>query len=146
MKLEPDNVKYIVIHSSHSRKPKPTDGVDLLNLVHRMRGAFSWSLGGPACYHHFVIRTDGVVEHGRSLDTPGNHTFGFNESSISVCYMGGADRHGRPADTRTEAQKKALRELLDTLQQQFPNAAVVVHKQLAPRGAKGCPGFGLEHI
>lgn len=146
MKLLPENIEYIIIHSSRTRNPKPHQGVRLLDKVHRMRRAFSWNLGGHDCYHHFVIRTDGVVEEARPLDVPGNHTLGFNEKSISVCYMGGVDRRGFPVDTRTDAQKEAMRELLDRLQEQFPKAVAVLHSQLAPRRSGGCPGFSLEQL
>lgn len=146
MKLAPENVEYIVIHSSHTKNPKPKDGVELLNKVHRMDGAFSWDLSGPACRHHYVVRTDGTVELGRPLDIPGNHTYGFNERSLSVCYMGGVTSNGWPADTRTDAQKHALLGLLEELVKQFPNASAVTHAQLSPRHARGCPGFSLEHL
>ena len=146
MKLLPENIQYIVIHSSHSKNPRPHHGVKLLNEVHRAHGAFNWDLKGNACYHHYVIRTDGTVEVGRSLDEPGNHTFGFNEKSISVCYMGGATRQGWPADTRTDKQKEAMRKLLDELLEKFPKAVVVTHMQLAPRRARGCPGFTIDNL
>lgn len=146
MKLVPENVEYIVIHSSHTKNPKPKDGVSKLNLLHRMEGAFSWSLEGPACRHHFVVRTDGAVEVGRPLDTPGNHTYGVNDRSVSVCYMGGVTENGFPADTRTDAQRAALKELVKRLEDQFPNAKAICHSQLTPRTARGCPGFSMEQL
>lgn len=146
MKLAPENVEYIVIHSSHTKNPKPTDGVKILDKLHRMAGAFSWDLSGHACRHHFVIRTDGLVEAGRPLDITGNHTYGINERSVSVCYMGGITDGGCPADTRTSKQQAALKELVERLGEQFPNANAVCHCQIAPRTAKGCPGFSVEQL
>lgn len=147
MKLLPESIEYIVIHSSHTKNPKPTDGVKFLNRLHRQAGAFSWDMSGTACRHHFVVRTDGTVESGRDTDTPGNHTYGgINDKSISVCYMGGSTASGWPADTRTEEQKVALRELVARLEIEFPQAKAICHCQITPRTAKGCPGFSTEQL
>lgn len=146
MELLKENIEYIVIHSSHTRKPRATDGVKLLNKVHRKQGAFSWELNGTACGHHFIVRTDGVVEPGRPLNVPGNHTLGFNEKSVSVCYMGGLSLDGRPQDTRTPKQKASLQIIVDKLREQFPKAVVVTHAQLLPRRDAGCPGFNITNL
>ena len=60
-----------------------------------------------------------------------------NAHSIGVCYEGGLDIRGQPADTRTEAQKKALRWLLRQLRRSYPRALIVGHHDLNPR--KDCP-------
>lgn len=147
MKLSPENVEFIIIHSSHTKTPKPTDGVAFLNRLHRQAGAFSWDLAGPACRHHFVVRTDGTVEEGRPLDTPGNHTFGgVNDRSLSICYMGGCTDNGFPADTRTNEQKRALVDLVKHFAEAYPNARAICHCQITPKSARGCPGFTVEKL
>ena len=62
-----------------------------------------------------------------------------NSHSIGVCYEGGLDIRGQPADTRTEAQKEALRRLLADLHRRYPKALIVGHHDLNPQ--KLCPVF-----
>ena len=50
--------------------------------------------------YHFVIKTDGTIEQGRSLEMQGAHTKGHNDS-IGVCYIGGLSNQGHPKDTMT---------------------------------------------
>jgi N-acetyl-anhydromuramyl-L-alanine amidase AmpD len=67
----------------------------------------------------------------------GAHCKNHNAHSIGVCYEGGLDIRGQPADTRTEAQKAALRLLLEDLHRRYPQARIVGHHDLNPY--KACP-------
>ena len=100
---------------------------------HRQRG-FHLGIG-----YHYVIRRDGTREMGRPEYMVGAHCQGHNKYSIGVCYEGGLDNDGRPADTRTEAQRQALRQLLRELKQRYPRALIVGHHDLNPM--KACPCF-----
>jgi len=60
-----------------------------------------------------------------------------NKYSIGVCYEGGLDARGQPADTRTAAQKATLRQLLTDLHRRYPRASIVGHHDLNPQ--KDCP-------
>ena len=89
--------------------------------------------------YHFVIYRDGSIHAGRPLEEPGAHCVGHNKNSIGVCYIGGCAADGKtPKDTRTEAQKSALLDLLKRLHAQFPNATIRGHRDFA---AKACPSF-----
>lgn len=98
---------------------------------HRQRG-FS-DIG-----YHFVVRLDGTIEAGRPLELPGAHCRGHNLRSIGVCYVGGLDSAGRPADTRTPAQRASLLRLLTAIHLAHPRAAIRGHRDFA---AKACPCF-----
>ena len=89
-------------------------------------------------YHYYITR-DGMVHEGRPIEKVGAHCQGHNSHSIGVCYEGGLDANGKPADTRTDAQRKALKSLIEDLHQRFPKALIVGHHDLNP--AKACPGF-----
>ena len=60
-----------------------------------------------------------------------------NKYSIGVCYEGGLNARGQPADTRTPEQKAALRTLLEDLHRRYPRAVIVGHHDLNPM--KACP-------
>jgi N-acetylmuramoyl-L-alanine amidase len=88
--------------------------------------------------YHYVVLVDGTIENGRPLSEVGAHCKGHNAHSIGVCYVGGLNAKGAPADTRTPAQRKALRQLLTRLKQQFPAATIHGHRDFT---TKACPCF-----
>lgn len=92
--------------------------------------------------YHFYITRDGTVHDGRPIEKVGAHCEGHNSHSIGICYEGGLDANGKPADTRTEAQRKALKSLVERMHRQFPKALIVGHHDLNPR--KACPCFKVE--
>ncbi len=93
--------------------------------------------------YHFVIYRDGSVHTGRDIATIGAHCAGQNADSIGVVYVGGLDAAGKPKDTRTAAQKTALRQLVDKLCRQYgiSRQKVYGHNEFAN---KGCPCFDVK--
>jgi hypothetical protein len=58
--------------------------------------------------------------------------------------IGGVAADGKtPKDTRTPAQRRALRVLVESLQKQFPQATIHGHYEFA---AKACPSFKIEDL
>lgn len=88
--------------------------------------------------YHYVVGLDGTVHSGRGEHRMGAHCLGHNASSIGVCYVGGKDKFGKPKDTRTPAQKKALLSLLRDLKNKYPKASIHGHKEFSVRD---CPCF-----
>ena len=64
-----------------------------------------------------------------------------NRHSIGICYEGGLDENGYPADTRTQAQRFTLLDLLTILRHQYPKAQILGHYQLSASIHKACPCF-----
>ena len=124
-------ISLIIIHCS-AVKPWQESGVREIDRWHRAKG---WK----SCSYHYVVRRDGTVEVGRPVEEVGAHCLNRNRHSIGICYEGGLDADGNPADTRTEAQKRALRELLERLKKQFPKAFITGHNTFDPM--KACPCF-----
>ena len=125
-------ISLIIIHCS-AVGPEQKSSVKDIDRWHRQRG---WKNG---CGYHYVVRRDGTIETGRPLEMVGAHCQNHNQHSIGVCYEGGLDTNGKPADTRTEAQKTAMRQLLERLHKQFPRALIVGHNVFNP--LKACPCF-----
>lgn len=92
--------------------------------------------------YHYLVGRDGTIYAGRPESVVGAHCTGQNTCSIGVCYVGGEEADGshRPKDTRTPAQKKALRELVASLQKKYSGATVHCHSEFAN---KACPSFKI---
>ena len=126
-------ISLIVIHCSATRADRDFTAKDV-DTAHRFRGFSCWG-------YHYYIRKSGQIEPMRDEDTVGAHARGFNAISLGVCYEGGLDENGRPADTRTTAQRFALLDLLTILKHQYPEAQIAGHYQLSATIHKACPCY-----
>ena len=106
-----NKIDSIIIHCSATKEGVNFKAKDI-DRMHKQRG-FN-QIG-----YHYIIDLDGTIETGRPLTSLGAHcnTKGFSDSSynkhsIGICYIGGLDDNGKPADTRTEAQKQPIHEVL----------------------------------
>lgn len=52
--------------------------------------------------------------------------------SVGICYEGGLNERGRPADTRTDFQKHSLRVLVMLLLRDYPGSRLCGHRDLSP--------------
>ena len=126
-----ESVRYLILHCSATRCDKDYTAEQLLR-DHKTRGFRTVG-------YHFYIRRDGTITQHRKLLEVGAHCRPWNRCSIGICYEGGLDGKGLPADTRTPAQKTALTQLLQELGRHFPAALTVGHRDLNPQ--KACPSF-----
>ena len=101
------SISLIVIHCSATRVTQDFT-FEQLEACHLARGFKS--IG-----YHYYITKDGVVYPGRPESEVGAHARHYNAHSIGICYEGGLDKNGKPADTRTPAQNQALYSLLESL-------------------------------
>lgn len=125
-------INKIIVHCSDSpfgRNDKAKD----IDLWHKAKG---WSGIG----YHFVIDLDGTIEKGRDVRKIGAHCLTQNNHSIGVCYIGGRDRDGKYADTRTPAQRESMAKLLRELVQEY-KSPVYGHRDFAN---KPCPCFDAK--
>ena len=126
-------ITLIIVHCSAVR-PDQTSSAAQIDSWHRKDNHWKFGIG-----YHYVIRRNGAIEEGRPEWMVGAHCLHHNAHSIGVCYEGGYDARGQPADTRTAEQKQAMRTLLEQLHQRYPRALIVGHRDLDP--TKDCPGF-----
>ena len=152
--MKREDIDSIIIHCSATRAGQDLRAKDI-DRMHRARG-FN-QIG-----YNFVIDLNGTVENGRSLSIDGAHcnTKGFsgisyNKHSIGICYIGGLDASGRPADTRTVEQKTALRELIAKLCKEYDIIELLGHRDASPdldgsgevepaEFIKACPCFDVR--
>ena len=131
-------INKIIIHCSATPEGKDYT-VDDIRRWHKQQG---WSDIG----YHYVVYRNGDVVNGRDVDIQGAHCAdnGGNINSIGICYIGGCARDGKtPKDTRTDAQKLALLNLLLDLKKLYPHAVILGHRDLDDHG-KLCPSFDAK--
>lgn len=124
------DIKEIIIHCSATPEGKDFH-VEDIDKWHKERG---WD----GCGYHYVVAIDGTVEVGRHEKEIGAHAQGHNQRSLGICYIGGVDADGVAKDTRTIAQKEAMRTIISALKVKYPNVDVYGHNEIAH---KDCPCF-----
>ena len=141
-------INKIIVHCTASREGQSLTVADI-DKMHRARG---WNGIG----YHYLIYADGSIHKGRPVENAGAHVSGHNADSIGICYVGGLDGSGNPKDTRTEAQKAAIRELVNELCQKYPTVVEVKgHRDYSPdlngngkiesfEWLKACPCFDVQ--
>ena len=141
------DIRYIVLHCSATRSTQDYNP-EALERDHRARGF-------RGIGYHYYVRRSGEVIPCRPLDQIGAHVRGYNHCSWGVCYEGGLDEAGRPADTRTPKQRASLLRLLMQLKDYAPQAHILGHRDLSPdrngdghitseEWLKSCPSLEAE--
>ena len=152
--MKKQNIDAIVIHCTASRAGQDLRAADI-DKMHQERG---FAMIG----YNYVVDLDGTVEDGRPLSRDGAHcnTAGlsgtsYNKHSIGIVYVGGLDENGKPADTRTPEQKRALADLVYRLINEYPIVEVIGHRDASPdkngngkiernEWIKQCPCFSVR--
>tara|TARA_R100000544_G_scaffold36960_1_gene26532 strand:+ start:4639 stop:5226 length:588 start_codon:yes stop_codon:yes gene_type:complete len=134
------DINKIVIHCSATREGQDFN-VETIRKWHtdpKPQGR-GWSDIG----YHYLIRLNGDLEIGRSIDRQGAHTRGHNKDSIGICYVGGVEKDGKtPKDTMTSEQEKSMREIIFALRiVQDKNITIHGHNEFS---AKACPSFTVS--
>lgn len=147
-------IDYIAVHCTASREGQAMT-VEQIRAGHKAQG---WSDIG----YHYVVTLDGRVHLGRDVDVAGAHVSGYNAHSIGISYVGGLENDPRKPynqlkakDTRTEAQKNALLNLLVDLRKLYPKAKIQGHRDFSPdrngngtiepnEWIKACPSFDAK--
>lgn len=146
---------YIIIHCSATREDKDFTEKQI-NDSHVARGFGRWG-------YHYYIRKDGRVIPMRAENEIGAHDnfivpgekTSYNRCSIGICYEGGLDKNGKAKDTRTDAQKKAMRELVQDICHRHDIIDILGHRDTSPdkngngivekcEWMKECPCFDVK--
>jgi N-acetyl-anhydromuramyl-L-alanine amidase AmpD len=126
-------IKYLTIHCAATPRGRDVKAATIVNIGKERFG--------QASYHH-VVELDGSAVRTLRDDQRGAHVGGHNTGNIGICYVGGVEADMKPADTRTDAQKAALRKLVAEYRAKYPGIIVRGHRDW-PGVAKACPSFSV---
>nr|DAM63724.1 MAG TPA: endodeoxyribonuclease I [Caudoviricetes sp.] len=127
-------IKYIAVHCTATPQTATVSSIQ-----NYWKNVLKWKMPG----YHFIIKSNGEVVQLLEIEKVSNGVKGFNSVSINISYIGGVDSQNKPIDNRTEAQKKALLDLLKKLKKQFPKAVIQGHRDF-PEVKKACPSFNAK--
>ena len=127
-------IKYIAVHCTATAQTATVE-----NIKNYWREHLGWQKPG----YHFIVQPDGTVVKLLPIEEVSNGVAGYNSVTINVSYIGGIDKKGAPKDTRTQAQKDSLIEILSDLKKQFPKAQIQGHRDF-PKVKKACPSFDAK--
>ena len=127
-------IKFLAVHCTATPQTATVSSIQSY-----WRNVLKWKMPG----YHFIIKPDGEVVQLLEIEKVSNGVKGFNSVSINISYIGGVDSQNKPIDNRTEAQKKALLDLLRKLKKQFPKAVIQGHRDF-PEVKKACPSFNAK--
>jgi len=96
----------------------------------------------PLLWKDFVVDEWQVATYRRAgVNEIAIEIAGYNSVSRHIVYAGGCDKSGKPKDTRTAAQKEALKRYVRDFHERFPWIRIVGHHELNP--GKACPSFDV---
>ena len=127
-------IDFIAIHCTAGQPNQTTK-----SILDYWKNVLKWKSVG----YHYLINADGSVEQLAKEYEITNGVAGFNSVSIHISYKGGIDKLGNPMDTRTEAQKKSMQNLLIDLRKRYPKAIIQGHMDF-PNVKKACPSFDVK--
>ncbi len=127
-------IKFLAVHCTATPQTATVSSIQSY-----WRNVLKWKMPG----YHFIIKPNGEVVQLLDIEKVSNGVKGFNSVSINISYIGGVDAQNKPIDNRTEAQKKALLDLLKKLKKQFPKAIIQGHRDF-PGVKKACPSFDAK--
>lgn len=141
-------MKYLVIHCTATPEGRDVTGKEIRHwhTAPVSKGGRGWRQVG----YTDLFRLDGTVE--RLVDNNEdaqvdnwevtNGAAGFNSVSRHIVYAGGCDKQMKPKDTRTKAQREAMKKYVVDFHRRFPQIRIVGHCELNPK--KACPSFDVQ--
>lgn len=126
-------INHIVIHCTATGL-----NTKIENIQRYWREQLGWKNPG----YHYVVNKFGAIIQLAGEESVTNGVAGYNQNSVHISYIGGIDEKGNPKDTRTDAQKKAIRAKVADLKRRYPQARVLGHRDF-PGVKKACPSFDV---
>ena len=140
-------LKYLVIHCTATAEGREVTSAQI-RAAHTnpvSKGGRGWKQVGYTDMIHLDGRVERLVDNNEDANVDPwevtNGAKGYNTVSRHIVYVGGVDHRGKPKDTRTEAQKEALKKYVLDFHKRFPEVKIIGHNEVA---AKACPCFDVH--
>ena len=138
-------LQYLVIHCTATPEGREVSAADIrrwhTSPAPMGRG---WKQVGYTDLFHLDGQVERLVANNEDANVDSweitNGATGYNGISRHIVYAGGCDSDMKPKDTRTTAQKEALRKYVLDFHACYPTVRIVGHNQLAK---KACPSFDV---
>ncbi len=140
-------LKYLVIHCTATAEGREVTAAQI-RAAHTnpvSKGGRGWRVVGYTDMIHLDGSIERLVDNNEDANIDPweitNGAKGYNSVSRHIVYVGGVDLRGKPKDTRTEAQKRAMAEYVKDFHRRFPDVKIIGHNEVA---AKACPSFDVQ--
>ena len=142
-------LKYLVIHctASPAGREVSESAIRRMHTLPVSQGGRGWKQVGYTDMIHLDGRVERLVNNNEDANVDPwevtNGAKGYNSVSRHIVYVGGVSKNdvNKPEDTRTEAQKEALRKYVLDFHKRFPDVRIIGHREVA---AKACPSFDVQ--
>lgn len=141
-------MQYLVIHCTATPEGREVsaDEIRRWHTAPAPKGR-GWKQVGYTDLIHLDGRIERLVDNNEDAQVDPwemtNGASGYNAISRHVVYVGGLAKDGKTAkDTRTTAQKEAMRRYVQDFHRRFPSIRIVGHGEL-PQVQKACPSFSV---
>ena len=140
-------MQYLVIHCTATPEGREVSAAEIRrwHTAPISQGGRGWKQVGYTDMVHLDGRVERLVDNNEDAQVDPwevtNGTAGYNSISRHIVYVGGCDKAGMPKDTRTEAQREALKRYVEDFHARFPQVKIVGHHELNP--SKACPSFDV---
>jgi hypothetical protein len=141
-------MKYLVIHCTATKAGREVSS-DEIRHWHTdpvCKGGRGWKQVGYTDMIHLDGRVERLVRNNEDANVDPweitNGASGYNAISRHIVYVGGVDANdvNKAKDTRTPAQKEALKRYVRDFHMRFPQVKIIGHNQVA---SKACPSFDV---
>lgn len=127
--------KFLTIHCAATPEGRANTAADVSRWDVERFGQVSY---------HWVVELDGNKVRTLPDTVKGAHVARANTGNIGICFIGGMTKDMKaPKDTRTPAQRQALRELVLDYRKKYPGIIVRGHNEW-PGVKKACPSFDVS--
>lgn len=141
-------IKYLVIHCTATPSGREVTSAEIRHWHTDpvSEGGRGWKQVGYTDMIHLDGTVERLVNNNEDANVDPweitNGAVGYNSVSRHVVYVGGMSRDNKRAeDTRTTAQRAALKAYVLSLHNRFPTVKIVGHNELAK---KACPSFDVQ--
>ena len=143
-------LKYLVIHCTATPEGNEVsaDAIRHWHTDPESKGGRGWKQVGYTDMIHLDGRVERLVKNNEDANVDPweitNGAKGYNAISRHIVYVGGVDANDvkKAVDTRTPAQKEALKRYVLDFHKRFPKVKIVGHRDL--NRSKSCPCFDVS--